>query len=121
MGVPEIKILNEKETKMKKTRKRTQCNVNLQKERKVNVKSGNDDLKNQSVNRDTVLANYEIKIDEKCREKFLSVDSSKLELFQVSDMQSSVASNVSVTSGLTRSQSSPDIIQSTSFYKINIK
>lgn len=120
-GVPEIKILNEKETKTKKSKKKAQPNINRQRENKVNEKAEIDNLKNSFVKRDTSVANYEIKIDEKCREKFLNFDSSKLELFQVSDMQSSVASNVSVTSDLIRSQSSPEIVQSTSFCKTNIK
>ncbi|XP_018570606.1 structural maintenance of chromosomes protein 4-like [Anoplophora glabripennis] len=101
-GVPEIKILNEKETKTKKAKKKSQSNINSRNKEKTTKENGNGDLRNPFPQIGPVLENYEIKIDEKY-------------------MQSSAASSVSVAPSLTRSQSSPDIVQGTSFYKTNIK
>ncbi|KAJ8914562.1 hypothetical protein NQ315_010026, partial [Exocentrus adspersus] len=124
-GVPEIRILNEKEGRRgssKRNKKYGQPSVTAldkaQNEDNINII-------NQSpiVLTDPVTSNYQIKIDEHCREKFLNLDSAKLGLFQISGMQSPVTSTVSIPSSLRRSRSSPNIVRGggTSFHSTNMK
>lgn len=96
-GIPVIKIINEKKPKSKKTRKK-----------------GEDSTKSTSSNLNPVKevnTDVNISIDDNCKQNIANIDMAKLSLFQISDIQSTVSSDISpLRSKLSRSYSFPDIL-----------
>lgn len=104
-GIPAIKIINEKKPKhIKKTRKKKE--VESKQEDSLKVKRSVT-LNKKDVN---VTDSYNANID-----KIANKTSTKLTLFQVSEIQTATSSDyLSLAPSIIRSRSSPDLLQNTS-------
>nr|XP_023023863.1 uncharacterized protein LOC111512008 isoform X1 [Leptinotarsa decemlineata] len=109
-GLPNIKIINERNLKEKKMKRKKEVMV----PKTDKIISDNDTRVEQDKNE--CIPEYRINVDESCKDKIVSKNLSKLALFQISNAQSVVSSDfVSVASSIKRSQSSPDILMNNEF------